>query len=116
MNTVPGGGFRSRGNRLSSVDLPEPVAPTIAVVVPAGTVKETSSRTRARRKRTSGGGTPRRRGWPARHESPRRGASRRKWSGTASMTSSMPLPRGGAALHRFVTQPNAIIGHASIIR
>ena len=35
MKTVPGGGSCSRGSRLTSVDLPEPVAPTIAAVWPA---------------------------------------------------------------------------------
>ena len=42
MKTVPGGGSCSRGSRLISVDFPDPVAPTIAVVVPAGIVSETS--------------------------------------------------------------------------
>ena len=45
-NTVPGGGSLSRGSRFSSVDLPDPVAPTMAVVVPAGSIAEMS---RARR-------------------------------------------------------------------
>ncbi len=35
MNTVPGGGSCSRASRLTSVDLPEPVGPTIATVWPA---------------------------------------------------------------------------------
>ena len=43
--TVPGGGSLRRGSRFSSVDLPDPVAPTMAVVVPAGSVQETSPRT-----------------------------------------------------------------------
>ena len=42
MKTVPGGASCRRGSRLSSVDFPDPVAPTIAVVVPAGIVSETS--------------------------------------------------------------------------
>ena len=45
MNTVPGGGSYSRGSRLTSVDLPLPVGPTIASVVPAGTVSEMSCST-----------------------------------------------------------------------
>ena len=39
MNTVPGGGSCSRGSRLISVDLPEPVAPTSATVWP-GSMRE----------------------------------------------------------------------------
>jgi hypothetical protein len=45
MNTVPGGASVSRGRQASSVDLPEPVGPTMAVVVPAGIVAETSRST-----------------------------------------------------------------------
>ena len=37
----------SRASRCSTVDLPEPVAPTMAVVVPAGSVAETSTSTGA---------------------------------------------------------------------
>ena len=41
----PGGGSKSRGSRLASVLLPEPVAPTIATVDPAGTFRLTSRST-----------------------------------------------------------------------
>ena len=41
MNTVPRGGFWRRGSRFTSVDFPDPVAPTIATVSPAFTEKET---------------------------------------------------------------------------
>ena len=42
MNTVPLGGFCSRGSRFTSVDFPDPVAPTIATVSPAFTENDTS--------------------------------------------------------------------------
>ena len=46
MNTVPGGGSCSRGSRLISVDLPEPVAPTSATVWPGSMTAEMPSSTR----------------------------------------------------------------------
>ena len=45
MNTVPGRGSCSRGSRLISVDLPEPVAPTRATVWPGSMTAEMPSRT-----------------------------------------------------------------------
>ena len=57
-NTVPGGGSCSRGSRFSSVDLPDPVAPTIAVVVPAGSVaRDVAQDGAVAIARTSGAGT-----------------------------------------------------------
>ncbi len=44
-NTVPGGGSKSRGSRLMSVDLPEPVGPTSATVCPASIRTDTCSST-----------------------------------------------------------------------
>ena len=46
-NTVPRGGSYSRGSRLMSVDLPEPVGPTTASVSPAATRSDTSRSTGA---------------------------------------------------------------------
>ena len=90
MKTVPGGGSCRRGSRLRSVDLPEPVAPTIAVVVPRGTrernVREARRRRRMQNVRLRNSiapsnrfGSPRsptcRRRSPARRPGPRAGAS-----------------------------------------
>ena len=43
--SIDGGGSWSRGSRLTRVDFPDPVAPTKAVVDPAGTEKERSRNT-----------------------------------------------------------------------
>ena len=61
-NTVPGGGSTARDSSLASVDLPEPVRPTSAQVVPAATERSTEpgrsppgSRRSGRRNSTAAG-------------------------------------------------------------
>ena len=114
MKTVPGGGSCSRGSRLMSVDLPEPVGPTIATVCPAATVSETSRDVVARsRDRNVARETRSRRDRGADRPSgvPRVGDGRH-----ASSTSSIRFHDAMPRCRMLVTQPKAIIGQASITR
>ena len=114
-NTVPGGGSYSRGSRLTNVDFPDPVAPTIASVWPGSIVTDTRSRTgrplyaklrfrNSTRPRTSTGC---------------RGAAGADASLTEGSTSSTSSIRCHDAMPRcsmFVTQPKAIIGQLNMTR
>ena len=98
-NTVPGGGSCSRGSRLISVDLPEPVAPTNAAVCPASIVQRhvvEHRRARCRDTRTSGRGS---RCAPRMSSAPARGRD----TGVVDVRDRVehlehPLPRRHAAL------------------
>ena len=111
-----GGGSCRRGSRLISVDLPEPVAPTIATVWPGAIVAETPSQHRPavvgerQVAELDGARAGRRRGTAPGC------ASASEMAGSASMTASIRFHEAIPRWTMFVTQPNAIIGHDSITR
>ena len=118
MNTVPGGGSCSRGSRLISVDLPDPVAPTSATVCPASIRSETSiedrllaARIRERQVAELDRAVESRRARPAGGDV---GVVDRP--ARASRTSSIRFQDAIPRCSMFVTQPNAIIGQLSITR
>ena len=117
MNTVPGGGSWSRASRLISVDFPDPVGPTSATVWPAGTRAEIWRRTGTppyEKLRSRNSTSPR--SGPMGITSDRASEASSRIAGTASSTASNRVQLAMPRWTMFVTQPNAIIGQASIIK